>query len=151
MDLQNSKKMVKRYITFFVFTLLVNFLYGQVNNNIEEEFIVYIEKSPFFKGDLREFIRNEIDYPLTAKADSIEGTVFISFWIDTLGTTYNHEVIRGIREDVDSEALRVAKLIKFDKPALQSGKPIKIRYTVPVEFKLISTTKKERRCKKGKR
>ncbi len=139
--------MVKRYIIFFIGILLSVLLYGQIDNNNDDELISFLEAAPIFKGDLRGFIQNEIDYPLTAKIDSIEGKVFVEFWIDTLGITYNHKIVRGIREDVNNEALRVAKLIKFDKPALQIGKPIKVRYTVPVEFKL-TTTKKKIKCKK---
>lgn len=52
----------------------------------------------------------------------------------------NHEIIKGIREDLNNEALRVAKLINFDRPAMQRGKPIKVKYTVPVEFKLEKKT-----------
>jgi len=65
---------------------------------------------------------------------------FISFWIDTIGVTGNHEIIEGIRKDLNNEALRVAKLINFDRPAIQRGKPIKVKYTVPVEFKLEKKT-----------
>ncbi len=82
------------------------------------------------------FIQNKIHYPESAKMDSIQGKVFVTFWIDTTGNTINCKVIRGIRKDLDNEALRVAKLIKFEKPAMQRGKPVKVKYVIPIEFKL---------------
>jgi protein TonB len=107
----------------------------QDNDDNEEDGIMTIaEQFPVFNGDLKEFIRNEIVCPESAKKDSIEGVVYVSFLIDTVGFTFNHEVVRGIREDVDNEAIRVAKLIKFEKPAFNKGKPVIVSYTVPMKF-----------------
>ena len=127
--------MVKKYITSFCLLLSVSLLYGQAGDN-DNTMILIVEESPFFNGDLKKFIQKEIDYPLSARRDSIEGTVIISFWIDTLGFTFGHKVIRGVREDLNNEALRVTKLINFERPALQKGRPLEVRCIVPVEFKL---------------
>lgn len=96
--------------------------------------IMFIEDAPSFNGDIRDFIQRELHYPLSAQKDSVEGTVYISFMIDTLGETNNHKVVKGIRDDLNDEALRVTRKIKFDKPALQRGKPITVSLTVPVAF-----------------
>ena len=98
--------------------------------------IMFIEDAPYFNGDIREFIQRELHYPLSAQKDCVEGTVYISFMIDTMGVTNNHKVVKGIREDLNDEALRVTRKIKFDKPAFQRGKPIAVRFTVPVVFDL---------------
>jgi protein TonB len=127
--------MVKKHITLLALLLSVLFLYAQINENVAETILV-VEYAPVFKGDMREFIQSKIVYPESAKKDLMEGIVFVSFWIDTVGLTFNHEVIRGIREDLDNEALRVAKLIKFEKPALQKGKSIAVEFTVPIKFSL---------------
>lgn len=58
----------------------------------------------------------------------------------------NHKVLTGIRKDLNDEALRVVKLVNFEKPAMQSGKPIKVKYTIPVVFKL---TEEKKHKKKG--
>ncbi len=100
------------------------------------DLIMYIEDAPIYNGDIKAFIQTELNYPLSAKKDSIEGTVYISFMIDTLGSTNNHKVVRGIRDDLNEEAIRVTKKIKFDKPAFQRGKPITVPFMVPVVFDL---------------
>ena len=112
--------------------LLVDFSYAQTNE--DEKLITFISKAPYFKGDIKRFIQEEIVYPTSAKRDSIEVIVHVSFWVDTLGHTYNHLITRSIRDDLDVEALRVVKLIKYDKPALQKRKPIMVKIVIPVEF-----------------
>ena len=100
------------------------------------DLIMYIEDAPIYNGDIKAFIQTELNYPLSAKKDSIEGTVYISFMIDTLGSTNNHKVVRGIRDDLNEEAIKKTKKIKFDKPAFQRGKPITVPFMVPVVFDL---------------
>ncbi len=103
-------------------------------DSTDTEMIMFISDPPVFDGELTTFIQSKLQYPENAKRDSVQGTVFVNFRIDTLGYSTNHSVIRGIREDIDSAALTVASLIKFIKPALQQGKPIEVEMTVPVKF-----------------
>ena len=136
-------------VRFFIFTLLCICcfcLYGQERDTIhsKELLIDYgISASAVFKGDMLSFIKEQIKYPETAKRDSIEGTVIVSFWVDTTGYTIQHKVKRGIREDLNEEALRVTKLIRFDKPAMQGESPVRVRMTVPVVFKRSSNENNE--------
>jgi protein TonB len=108
---------------------------------------------PIFKGRLEKFIEKHTQYPMSALKDSIEGRVFISFWVDSLGNTSEHALVLGIREELNQEALRVARLIKFDKPAMQKGNPVKVKYTLPIDFKLSNikgiTNCNKRSLKKG--
>lgn len=122
------------YVVFplFVFCQNDSVLY----NNIESEMVNAVETWPEYKGDLTAFIEKQIDYPSMALEDSIEGKIYVSFWVDSVGNTFKHEILKGIRKDLDREALRVARLIKFDKPAMQRGKPLAVRYNIPIEFKL---------------
>lgn len=100
-----------------------------------ERLPIFDKESPSIDRMLR-FITENIKYPKTAEKDKIEGKVFVEFWIDTAGFTREHKIIKGIRGDLDKEALRVAKLIKFDEPAKNQGKPVGICYTLPVSFSL---------------
>ena len=140
--------MVRIYMLTLFFALAA-FVNAQTVDTAKVEMITFIEEAPVFNGNLKEFIQGELAYPLSAKKDTIEGIVVIFFKIDTLGLTVNHKVVKGIREDLNNEAHRVAKLIKFDKPALQKGRPIEVEYTVPVEFKLPKQSgTKKKGCKK---
>lgn len=135
--------MVRVYMITFLF-LLAHIVNGQNIDSTEIYMITFVEEAPLFKGDLNKFIQNELVYPLTAKKDNLEGTIVISFKIDTLGLTTNHKVVKGIREDLNNEALRVAKLIKFERPALQKGIPIEVEYNIPIKFDLQHIHKKSK-------
>ena len=95
-------------------------------------------------SEVLNFIAKKIIYPETAIKDKVDGTVVVWFLVDTLGYTLEHKIVKGIRGDLDNEALRVAKLIKFDEPAKNRGKPIIYCYSVPFVFKLSEKTQKSR-------
>ena len=95
---------------------------------------------PEFDSGLGKFIQQNINYPHSAKRDSIRGSVVVAFWVETDLTTSGYEIVKSIREDIDkgvredfnNEALRIAKLISFKNPAFQYGKPIRYKVTVPI-------------------
>lgn len=111
------------------------------NDSIEEIIFADPEVIPEFRKDksieeLTKFIATNLHYPASAIRDSIEGRVITQYWIDTLGNTYNHKILRGVREDLDKEALRVVRLLKYEVPAIQRGKPIAVMFTLPITFDL---------------
>ncbi|MCL1850874.1 MAG: energy transducer TonB [Bacteroidetes bacterium] len=145
--------MVRKHIILIVLLSLINFSYCQIDNNgnlvsfrcdIVRPVFSHPEELPIFskenyRNDMEkfyEFIRANLIYPETAKADKIEGKVSVQFWIDTLGYTTEHRIIEGVRQDLDDETLRVAKLIKFDVPAKNQGKPVGMCFSFPVRFTL---------------
>ena len=119
-----------------IIILLLSLIAFEVIGQNDAELITAIEEAPVFGGDLKLFIKDKVRYPQSALEDATEGTVYIGFYIDTAGFTFDHYVLRGVRDDLDEEALRVAKLIRFDSPAKQRGKPIVVHYMVPVKFAL---------------
>lgn len=119
-----------------IILLLLSFITFKVIGQSDEELVMVVEEAPLFKGDLELFIKDNIRYPLSAIKDSVEGTVYVEFYIDTTGLTFNHRVLRGVRDDLDNEALNVVRLLLFDSPAKQRGKPVVVRYLVPVRFVL---------------
>jgi len=103
----------------------------------EKEFPIFDRSAKNDFEKLYEFIHINLSYPETAKADMIEGQVIVEFWIDTLGFTSEHRIIQSVRQDLDDEALRVAKLIKFDIPAKNySDEPMGMCFTLPIRFSL---------------
>jgi hypothetical protein len=87
-------------VRFFITLILCvgcSFLYGQENDSTSNDvlLVTFIAEPPVFKGDLTFFIQENLKYPETAKKDSIEGCVAISYWIDTTGLTIDHKVIRS--------------------------------------------------------
>ncbi len=128
--------MVKWFLILLCWNALI--AKAQEKDSIESDLISIIEFPPLFdkSEDILSFIDKNIIYPNTAIADSLEGIVAVSFWIEKDGTTSRHAIVKGVRNDLDEEALRVAKLIKFSKPAYQKGIPMSVKYTIPIKFKV---------------
>ena len=125
-----------------ILLIMLLFVIEGVAQNVDSLLIIRI--SNIFKGDLIHFIQTNIRYPSSAVLDSVQGRVNVEFIIDTIGYTFNHRILKGgIREDLNQEALRVTRLIKFDTPAFQKDKPVVIKYVVPVDFKLKYKTEDE--------
>ena len=104
----------------------------------EIDFVV-VEKMPEFPGgelELLNFINKSIRYPVGAQERDIQGRVICSFIIDKTGKVVDAQVVRGIDPSLDSEALRVVKTIPNWEPGKQRGKPVRVKYTMPITFRL---------------
>lgn len=77
-------------------------------------------------------------YPTMMKEAGIEGTVFITFVVDKKGKVTDVEVLRGVAggKALDNEAVRMIQSLPSFKPGTQQGKAVKIRYNLPIRFKL---------------
>jgi len=89
--------------------------------------------------NLLKFIKKEINYPESAQQDSIEGTVIVGYIVELDGSTSQHKVLKSVRDDIDKEALRICKLIKYAEPAKQKNKPVRIKLVLPITFSLEPT------------
>lgn len=136
---------LKLFFTMVILFFIIRPVYSQNVDSTDNYVFTFKGQSPIYNGDLVQFIKNNVRYPEEAAKDSIEGSVIVSLWIDTLGNTSHHNIVKGAGEELNKEALRVAKLIKFDKPAYQNGIPVNVQYFVPVNFEL-SSIKQQREC-----
>ncbi len=129
--------MVRIYIlTILLFSTLS--VYSQENDSFLNKYASYsaFDITPQFNGDLDKFIKDNLVYPPAAIKEKLEGNVLISFWINIDGTTSGYLVEKGSKDFFNIEALRVAKLINFTKPAYSNDKPIRIKYYYTFRFKL---------------
>ncbi|MFT6849595.1 MAG: TonB family protein [Sphingobacteriales bacterium] len=98
------------------------------------------EQMPEFEGGfdaLVKFIGKELVYPQEAKKGSIEGKVFIQFVVDQNGSVSNVEILKGVEASIDNEAVRVVQALpKYAKPGFQNGKPVKVQFVLPIDFRL---------------
>jgi TonB family protein len=107
-------------------------------NKVDEVFTV-VEQQPEFEGgsnELNKFIGQNMKYPATAARANVEGKVFIQFDISETGETSNIEILKGIGFGCDEEAVRVVSIMPKWKPGRQSGKPVAVRFYLPVSFML---------------
>ena len=97
------------------------------------------ETMPQFPGgpnELMKWLGENTKYPETAKANKIEGRVFVSFVIEKDGNVTNAEVMRGIDKECDAEAVRVVSSMPKWQPGTQNGEAVRCRFTIPFIFKL---------------
>lgn len=93
---------------------------------------------PVFPGDIDAFFQRTIRYPQMAKEAGIEGTVWLSWIVDTKGNVSDVQVIKGSNPSLDKEALRAAKLMPAWTPGkTDEGEVVNFRYRKPVRFTLV--------------
>lgn len=105
---------------------------------VEEVFLV-VEDQPEPKGGIAsfyEYLSENIRYPDEARRIGISGRVFVEFVVDKDGRLTDARVVKGIGGGCDEEAVRVVLKAPAWKPGRQRGRPVKVRMTVPVYFKL---------------
>lgn len=100
----------------------------------EMEIFVVVEQPPELIGGIRNF-QKTIVYPEMALLAGIEGRVVVQFIIDTEGKVNNPVVVRGIGGGCDEEAIRAVSKARFI-PGKQRGKPVNVKFSMPVNFKL---------------
>jgi periplasmic protein TonB len=99
----------------------------------------FAEKMPVYETGLdamQKFLLKNVRYPAIDRRNGTEGTVYVQFIIDEIGTVSNVEVIKGISTTLDNEAMRVIASMKQWKPGSQNGQPVSIRMVIPIKFKL---------------
>lgn len=97
------------------------------------------EKLPEFPGGqdaLMQYLKENVKYPKECQKDSVQGRVYVSFVVDTLGNIVDPEVIRSLHPLLDAEALRVVKTFPRWKPGSIAGNPRRVKMTIPLFFKL---------------
>ena len=106
----------------------------------EEVVFVIVESMPEFPGGqqaLFKYLSENVKYPVIAQENGIQGRVICQFVVNKDGSIVDVEVVRsGGDPSLDKEAVRVIKSMPKWKPGKQRGKPVRVKYTVPVNFKL---------------
>ena len=106
----------------------------------EDEIFVVVETMPEFPGgqaELFKFLSENVKYPVIAQENGIQGRVICQFTVNKDGSIVDVQVVRsGGDASLDKEAVRVIKSMPKWKPGKQRGKPVRVKYTVPVNFKL---------------
>ena len=95
---------------------------------------VVVEEMPELIGGLAA-LQREIRYPVIARKAGIEGRVILQFIIDEQGRVTESKVVRGIGGGCEEEALRAFQTMRF-RPGKQRGKPVKVKMSLPVTFRL---------------
>lgn len=99
-----------------------------------------VENMPEFPNGgmaaLMKYLTDNIRYPEAAKKAGIQGRVIVQFVVDKDGSIKNVRTLRGVNSDLDAEAIRVIQSMPKWKPGTQKGEPVKVKYTIPVMFRI---------------
>ena len=107
----------------------------------EEETKVFdvVEQMPQFPGGnaaLFEYLSKHIKYPVIAEENGIEGRVIVTFVVERDGSITDVKVVKSVDPSLDKEAQRVVKSMPRWIPGKQNGSAVRVKYTVPVTFRL---------------
>lgn len=113
----------------------------ETENDRKAEQYVYdvVEEMPQFPGGpsaLFEYLSKNIQYSKAAKKNGIQGRVLVSFIVEKDGSISNAKVEKSVEPSLDEEALRVVTVMPKWVSGKQNGVPVRVKYTVPVTFRL---------------
>lgn len=107
---------------------------------VEQEIFEVVEQMPEFPNGgmagLMQYLSKNIKYPTIAQENGTQGRVTVQFVVNADGSIVDAKVIRGVDPYLDKEALRVINSMPKWKPGMQRGKAVRVKYTVPVMFRL---------------
>ena len=113
---------------------------GKLTDEADPNVFEVVEKMPEFPNGgmpgLMKYLSDNIRYPEAAKVAGIQGRVTVVFVVDKDGSITNVKTLRGVDAELDKEAIRVISSMPKWIPGMQKGKAVKVRYTVPVMFRL---------------
>lgn len=105
----------------------------------EGEIFMIVEEMPEFPGGteaLQKYLAQSVRFPVIAQENGIQGRVYIQFVINQNGEVTNATILRGVDPSLDREALRVVEAMPKWKPGKQRNRPVRVSYTVPINFVL---------------
>jgi len=113
----------------------------EIQEEEEEDNVVFVivEQKPEFPGGdaaLMKYIAENIKYPVIAQENGIQGRVICQFVVNKDGSIVDINVVRSVDPSLDKEAIRVIKSMPKWKPGKQRGKAVRVKFTLPIVFRL---------------
>ena len=101
-----------------------------------------VDVPPEFPGGMEAmhtFMQKSVHYPEQARDEKVQGKVYVQFTVDHDGKVKDVEIKRGMREDLNEEALRAMRAMPDWSPGSKAGQAVATRFIMPMEFRLDST------------
>ncbi len=98
-----------------------------------------VEEMPQYPGGMQAmitYLQENVTYPKDAQEKKISGRVLVTFIVEKDGSVSNVETVKSVFPSLDEEAVRIVKGMPNWKPGKQSGKVVRVKYTLPVSFSL---------------
>lgn len=112
-------------------------------NSTDSLLFEVVEEMPEFPDGgitgLMDYLSKNIKYPVNAQKNGTQGRVTVQFVVNKDGSISKAGVLRGVDPELDSEAVRVINSMPHWKPGRQRGEAVRVKYTVPIQFRLPKT------------
>ncbi len=126
---------LRRDDVYYIDSLRQGHCYAQ--DSSEVPFFPY-QVNPEFKGGqnaMFQYLAETVSYPLSARQNNEEGTVYVGFVVDETGNLVDIKIKRGVSRSLNKEALRVVKSMQKWTPGKLDGELVRVAYTLPIKFK----------------
>jgi periplasmic protein TonB len=115
---------------------------GNGNDDLEieaEPIVDFAEKEPAFPGGeaaMHKYIQEHVEYPELSREMGEQGTVYVQFVVNSDGTIQDVVVVKPVSDLLNKEAIRVVKSMPAWAPGEQAGKKVRVRFTLPINFRI---------------
>lgn len=134
-----TRKNVSLKVALMMLVLLFSFMTSTAQTKKNDMEYCIVEMMPQYPGGLAamlKYIRENIKYPEQAMKERIQGRVTVSFIIEKDGSISDVKAVRSVHPLLDKEAVRMVKSMPKWSPGKNNGKPVRVRFNLPVMFKL---------------
>ena len=134
-----TRKNVSLKVALMMLVLLFSFMTSTAQTKKNNMVYDVVEVMPQYPGGqiaMLKYIMENIKYPKQIMEEGIQGRVTVSFIVEKDGRVSNVRLLRSVQPSLDKEAIRVVKSMPKWTPGKQNGKPVRVRFNVPVMFKL---------------
>ena len=134
-----TRKNVSLKVALMMFVLLFSFMTSTAQTKKNDMVFDVVEVMPQFPGGqiaMLKYIMENIKYPEQAMKEGIQGRVTVRFIVEKDGSISNVKPVLSVHPLLDKEAVRVVESMPKWSPGKQNGKPVRVRFNVPVMFKL---------------
>lgn len=113
---------------------------GVCSDSLGKEIVHFdFEVMPIYPGGDKRMmsdVYNNIQYPVKSRDKGIQGRVIVRFAVNEQGAISDLEILQGINEELNNEAVRVIKELRRFKPGYEDGEPVKVYFMCPITFQL---------------
>ena len=134
-----TRKNVSLKVALMMLVLLFSFMTSTAQTKKNDMVFDVVEVMPQYPGGqiaMMKYIMENMKYPEQAMKKGIQGRVTVSFIIEKDGSISNVSPIHSVHPLLDKEAVRVVKSMPKWSPGKHNGKPVRVRFNLPVMFKL---------------
>lgn len=134
-----TRKNVSLKVALMMLVLLFSFMTSTAQTKKNNMVYDVVEVMPQYPGGqiaMLKYLMENIKYPKQIMEEGIQGRVTVSFIVEKDGRVSNVRLLRSVQSSLDKEAIRVVKSMPKWTPGKHNGKPVRVRFNLPVMFKL---------------